>query len=168
MQQNYRIATGVGLGVGDSIITGAIEQIFKDRTGHIEDSLIMRPFPRAQPDANLREQLWEKYRQELISNAGICLVVLGNKKVDGEICNAQGVRREFDIAHQYGLFLIPVGATGYMSKVLWDEVMQSFEKFYPYASSDLKDKFMRLGDTVENPNMLISAVLKFIACLTKE
>lgn len=168
VQKEYRIATGVGFGVGDSIITGAIEQIFRDRAGHIEDSLIMRPFPRAQLDAKLRDELWEKYRQELISNAGICLVVLGNKKVDGKIYDAQGVRREFEIAYQHGLFLIPVGATGYMSRVLWDEVMQSFEKFYPNAKSDLKDNFRRLGDTVENPNMLISAVLEFIACLTKE
>lgn len=168
VQQGYRVATGVGLGVGDAIITGAIEEVYRARTGHIEDSLVMRPFPRANPDADTRQRLWEDYRQELISTAGICLVVLGNKRVDGQIVPAGGVRREFEIACQHGLNVVPIGATGYMANEIWAEMSSALNTYYPNAKTDLIDKFSKLGEAVEKPAELISRTLEFIALITKE
>lgn len=168
VQQGYRVATGVGLGVGDAIITGAIEEVYRARTGHIEDSLVMRPFPRANPDAEIRQRLWEDYRQELISAAGICLVVLGNKRVDGQIVPAGGVRREFEIACQHGLNVVPIGATGYMANEIWTEMSSALDTHYPNTKADLTEKFNKLGEAVEKPTELISRTLEFIALITKE
>lgn len=168
VDQGYRLATGVGLGVGDAVISGAIEQVFRVRTGHIEDSLVMHPFPRNHPDETMRKRLWEKYRQDLISTAGICLFVLGNKRVEGKIVLADGVRREFEIACEHGLSVIPVGASGYMAQELWSQVAGSFDEFYPNASAELSERFMRLGDTVDDPANLISIVLEVIALIVKE
>jgi hypothetical protein len=168
VQQGFRIATGVGLGVGDAVITGAIEEVYRARTGHIEDSLIMRPFPRANPDPAVRKQLWESYRQELISSAGVCVLVLGNKKVGDDIALADGVRREFEIAVDHGLCVVPIGATGYMARELWNQVVGSMETYYPGKNGDLKDKFDQLGNEVEKPAELISRILDFIMLITKE
>ena len=168
VQQGFRIATGVGLGVGDAVITGAIEEVFRARTGHIEDSLIMRPFPRANSDPAVRKQLWESYRQELISSAGICLLVLGNKKAGVDIVLADGVRREFEIAVDHGLSVVPIGATGYMARELWNQVAGAIETYYPGKNGDLKGKFDQLGSEVEKPAELISRILDFITFITKE
>lgn len=168
VQKGFRVATGVGLGVGDAVITGAIEEVYRARTGHIEDSLIMRPFPRANPDPVVRKQLWEAYRQELISSAGICLLVLGNKRVGENIVLADGVRREFEIAVDHGLSVVPIGATGYMARELWNQVVGSMETYYPSKNDDLRDKFGQLGNEVEKPAELISRILDFITLITKE
>lgn len=168
VQQGYRVATGVGLGVGDAIITGAIEEVYRARTGHIEDSLIMRPFPRANPDEAVRQRLWEDYRQELISAAGICLVVLGNKRIDGRIVPAGGVRRECEIACQHGLNVVPLGATGYMANEIWSEMSSNLDAHYASAKPDLREKFIKLGASVEKPAELISRTLEFIGLITGE
>lgn len=168
VQHGYRVATGVGLGVGDTIITGAIEEVYRARTGHIEDSLLMRPFPRANPDEAVRQRLWEEYRQELISAAGICLVVLGNKRVNSCIMNADGVRREFEIAREHGLNVVPIGATGYMANEIWTEMMSTFDTYYPDAKENLRETFSGLGEVPENPAELLSRTLEFIGLITKE
>lgn len=168
VQQGYRIATGVGLGVGDAVITGAIEEVYRARTGHIEDSLIMRPFPRANSDPSVRKQLWESYRQELISSAGICLLVLGNKKAGVDIVLADGVRREFEIAVDHGLSVVPIGATGYMARELWNQVSGSMETYFPGKNGDIKAKFDQLGVEVEKPAELISKILDLIALINRE
>lgn len=168
VQQGYRVATGVGLGVGDAVITGAIEEVYRARTGHIEDSLVMRPFPRANPDEAVRQRLWEDYRQDLISAAGICLVVLGNKRVDGQIVSAGGVRREYEIARQHGLNVVPLGATGYMANEIWSEMSSTFDTHYPNAKTGLREHFSRLGEAAEKPAELISRTLDFIGLISKE
>lgn len=168
VQQGYRLATGVGLGVGDAVITGAIEEVYRSRIGHIEDALIMRPFPQANPDANARKQLWESYRQELIPTAGVCLLILGNDKVADEIVLADGVRREFEIAVAHGLSVVPVGATGYMAHELWEQVGASIKDYFPNGSDELKTRYAELGRKVERPTELISRILDFITLITKE
>ena len=55
----------------------------------------MRPFP--QHGNNLQE-LWEQYRQRMISLAGIALFFFGNKRDGDKLVNANGVRRECEIA----------------------------------------------------------------------
>ena len=162
--KGYRIATGVGLGIGDGVISGAIEQIFAARTGHIEDSLVMRPFPRVSPD----ERLWEAYRQELISTAGICLLLFGNKDGAAGAVSAEGVAREFAIARERGLYVVPVGATGYVARDLWQQVVANLDQYYPNASSELRNLFARLGDDVAEPKELIPAIVQLVAIIAAE
>ena len=128
----------------------------------------MRPFPRANPDEVVRQRLWEDYRQDLISAAGICLVVLGNKRVDGQIVSASGVRREYEIARQHGLNVVPLGATGYMANEIWSEMSSTFDAHYPNAKADLREQFSRLGEAVEKPAELISRTLEFVGLISKE
>ncbi len=168
VERNYRLATGLGLGVGNAIITGAIEQIHKAKTSHIDDALIMRPFPRANPNEAERAQLWEAYRQEIISNAGICVFLFGNKLVDGNIVPADGVRREFQIAQDRGLKLVPIGATGYVAHSLWEEVLAKFDLHYANSKVDLRERFLSLGEHVDDPIKLLPRIHEAIDQIAKE
>lgn len=128
----------------------------------------MRPFPRANPDPAIRQQLWNSYRQDLISRSGICLLVLGNKKAGDVNVLADGVRREFEIAVEHGLNVVPIGATGYMARELWLQVSDSIEEYYPGKNGELKDKFDQLGAEFKEPAELLSLILNFIKLITKE
>ncbi|KAA2283472.1 SIR2 family protein [Arenimonas fontis] len=168
VQQGYRLVTGMGHGVGDAVITGAIGEVYAHRKGHTEDSLVMRPFPRANPDPAERARLWEAYRQELASEAGICLVLFGNKTEGESTVLADGVRREVEIAREKGLTVVPIGATGYVAGEVWGEMRQSLEKYFANVTPELADKFEKLGIKVINPSELISRTLDFINLITKE
>ena len=91
-----RIATGVGAGVGDAIFSGALREVMRTKGMSIEDALVLRPFPQA-GDPHQLAPLWEKYRQELISQAGIALFLFGNKEKDSQIVTADGVLSEFAV-----------------------------------------------------------------------
>ena len=111
-----RIATGLGLGVGNALFTGAVEEVIRRRLGHIEDLIVARPFPQAIPDAD--PAMWEGYRRSIISQAGVSLFLFGNKEVNGSVVPADGVRSELRIARELGSVTIPVGATGSMAAML--------------------------------------------------
>jgi hypothetical protein len=118
-----KVATGLGLGVGNALLTGAIEEVMRSGTRHVEDAVIIRPFPQAIPDQVQRARVWEEYRQSLIGLAGIAIFLFGNKRVGTDIQPSDGMRREFEIAADNGLILLPIGATGSISADLAGEFL---------------------------------------------
>ena len=168
IDQGFKVATGVGLGIGNAIISGAISEIYNKANGHIEDFIVMRPFPQFIEDKDEREATWEQYRLDLIGRAGIALFFMGNKIIDGQVINADGVKKEFDIAKKLGLALVPVGGSEFMSRELWDLIKASFDDYFPRATNDIKNAFDALGQTVNQPNELISSVIDFLKLLSKE
>ena len=94
--------------MGGQVITGALEELYQHQSKRLHDQLILRPFPQG-PDG---QKQWEYYRQEMIAHAGVAVFVFGNKLEAGQVVPANGVRREFEIARDRGLLLIPIGATG--------------------------------------------------------
>ncbi len=128
----------------------------------------MRPFPQYIEDKKIRDNTWEKYRYEVIGNAGIAIFFMGNKIVDGSTVLADGVRKEFEIAHELGLALIPVGCSGSMAKELWQEVMSNVANFYNESNKELIQSINELGEEVEKPEQLISKIIKIIDLMSKE
>ena len=91
----------------------------------------MRPFPQFETGEKKLPDLWEEYRQRMISLAGIAVFIFGNKNdVKGNIISANGVKREFEIAISQGLIPIPIAATGYMTREIFDEILKAPENFY--------------------------------------
>lgn len=158
-----RIATGMGLGVGNALFTGALEAVYADRQSHLEDRIVMRPFPQYIADEAKRKEIWETYRQEIISSAGIALFLFGNKKADESTVIADGMIREFEIARQHGLTCLPVGATGYAAAELADRLIGSGADGDAMLLAALKE----LRDPRENLNELIDPILKFAAATRK-
>ena len=79
------------------------------------------PFPLSAINSEQLRTTWEKYRDEMISQCGIAIYMFGNKQKDGEIINADGVKKEFNIAESYQLVNIPLAFTGFTSNELYSE-----------------------------------------------
>lgn len=156
IRNDNRIVSGFGLGVGSQVITGALEELYQHQGKRLHDQLILRPFPQG-PDA---QKQWEYYRHEMIAHAGVAVFVFGNKLEAGKVISANGVRREFEIAKDKGLLLIPIGATGFVARDLWEEVTKNFATYFP-AHAAIKPLFESLGDASDSKR-LISTVIEII------
>ena len=131
VQSSLTVVNGFGWGIGSAVINGALETIYANPDKFSEEQLIMRPFPQfASKDQKLPE-LWEQYRQRMVSLSGISIFLFGNNvSSSGELVLANGVEREFEIAVEKGHIVIPIGATGFVAKKLADLVLGSPEKYY--------------------------------------
>lgn len=138
---DYRIISGFGLGIGSTIINGALEEIMESKYKHVDEHLCLRPFPQiASGNAPLGE-LWKKYRENMIEQAGIAIFIFGNKKVDDNIVVADGMLKEFDIAFSLGKIIIPVGITGGAAAKIHGIIKQNIEQY-----SYLKEVIDKLGE----------------------
>ena len=127
----FRIVNGFGWGVGSAVINGALEAVYERPDRYSEDQLIMRPFPQFETGDKKLPDLWEEYRQRMISLAGIAVFIFGNKNDGhGNIILANGVKREFEIAISQGVIPIPIASTGYITQEIFDEIIKTPEKFY--------------------------------------
>lgn len=136
----YRVVNGFGWGIGSAVINGALDAIYAKPEKYSEDQLIMRPFPQLASNGQDLRELWHEYRHRMIGLSGIALFVFGNKVKDGSIVNADGVRREFEIAKEKGVVALPIGTTGYMAKELADEMLADPAKHfaeYPWLESEV-------------------------------
>ena len=84
-------------------------------------------------------------------------VYLGNKLQGDRLVSASGVWREFENAKQNNLLLIPVGATGYVAKELWQEIIDNFESYYP-NHAELKSLFTALGDESDDARLIDTVI----------
>lgn len=166
VEKDFRIASGVGLGIGPAIVTGAIQQIYSTDHLNIERQLILRPFPIGIANPAQRAKTFERYRAELIADAGIAIFILGNKLDGGTVVKADGVRQEFEQAKKRRLYLIPVGAFGGIAQDLWGEVEANLATYFPTQTSKVKPLFRTLGDTSSTPNAVLTALQKLIALLS--
>lgn len=162
IQGGYQIVSGFGLGVGSHVIVGALKQVYEKEGNLLHDQLILRPFP--QGGADVQKQ-WESYRNDMISYAGIAIFVFGNKLLDDKVVAADGLRKEFQIAKDKGLKLIPIGATGYVAQELWEEVHNNFDTYYPDASTDFKTAFDSLNNASTTPDAHIQTIGKILNIL---
>lgn len=161
IKNDFKIVSGFGLGVGSQVINGALEEIYFNKNEKLKDQLLLRPFPQGEKS----QKHWENYRQDMISYAGASIFIFGNKNEDGKTIAAQGVRKEFEIAVKQNSLVIPVGATGFVAKELWNEVSKDYKKYF--ASEDHFDIFKKLGDDSLNQSTLIEAIIEFLIKLTK-
>ncbi|MEW7987814.1 MAG: SIR2 family protein [Candidatus Thiodiazotropha endolucinida] len=167
VKSGLKIVSGFGLGIGSSVISGALNQIYMSGGTLANDQLVMRPFPQPQPGQEDMGKLWEVYRKDMISRSGIALFLFGNKLEGDKVVASNGMRSEFEIAKENGLFLIPVGKTGYVAKELWDEVKEKFDDLYPNLEPRIKDQFMLLGNDVHDLSQLRTDLMSLLAMLAK-
>jgi len=114
------------------VINGALEAIYEKPDRRSEEQLIIKPFPQFQTGDKDLKSLWEEYRQRMIPLAGIAIFIFGNKNNDkGEVVDASGVIREFEIAVNHGLIPIPIAVTGYVSQQIYEKIAASPGTYYP-------------------------------------
>ena len=160
VDKGFRVASGVGLGIGNAFITGVIRKVYEKPGLRIADCAILRPFPQHIDDAGERAETWSAYREDLIGRAGVAIFFMGNKDVDGKTVLAGGVEEEFKIAEEMNLSVLPIGASGWMAKSLWDRVVASWDRYFPDSKEELKESFQSLGEDVDDPNRLLSRIIE--------
>lgn len=160
IKEGYRIINGFGLGVGSAVINGALAEIYKRPEKYSSDLLIVKPFPQFATGNKTLMDLWDEYRREMLKYAGISIYLFGNKlnpkNANREIINADGVRKEFNIATEYGIVHVPVRGTGYISAELSDVLEQN--DFYTQKHSRLFKLYKDLSQQTE-PDKIIDAIV---------
>lgn len=144
VRDNYRVVTGFGLGIGSSVVNGALHQVYKVQQRRLKDELVLRPFPQG-PTA---KAVWTDYRNDMLDMAGVAIFMFGNKLVKGQADpqRSDGIEEEFNIASAKGVKVLPLGFTGYVARELYDRVAADFGKYYPKATQQFSDDFKLLGD----------------------
>lgn len=166
IEKGYNIISGFGLGVGSAVIIGALEKIYMKGQTIDDGRLLLRPFPQDIADDETRETLWHKYREDMISRAGISIFLFGNKLKDGKIIKADGVEKEFNIAKNCNSFIVPVACTGWIARQIWDEINKDLSKFYGEVSDDFKKSFDKLKEKQDNETM-VDNILSFLEFVNK-
>jgi hypothetical protein len=91
----------------------------------------------------------------MISKAGIAIFVFGNKLVNGQTVESNGMEEEFEICLKHQVIPIPIGATGYISKKLWDKVTADVKLYYP----EIYDLTVAIG-ALGQPSLSIADIIK--------
>ncbi len=165
-KEEYKIVSGYGLGIGSIVINGALDFKLNSNYRNLDDLLILRPFPQIQSGAKNISEVWTEYRNEMISKAGIAIFVFGNKLVNDELVNSNGMEEEFQICLKHNVVPIPIGATGSISKSFWMEVTSKLNTYYP-ANTDLHNAIKELGKENLTKNEIINNTIKAINILQK-
>jgi len=167
IDRDLRITSGFGLGIGGAVVTGAVQQIYSTQQRSVDEQLMLRPFPIGIKNPIERQVTFTRYRQELIAQAGVAIFIMGNKEDGGKVVPADGMRAEFELAQKNGLYLIPVGSSGWMAEELWGEVMAKFGALFSKNGAKLRPLLSRIGSPTPNPSDLVSPLLQIIDLLTK-
>ena len=162
IKKEFNIISGFGLGVGDSVIFGATQSLQRND----DERLQLWPFPQQVPAGADRAEFWRQYRERMISNCGVCIVIAGNKTMPGAgTVAADGVRQEVAIALSQKKAVIPVGATGSVARDLWEKCKADPKEFLGDVDAD--SQLQILGDTKASVSQMVQAVIDILRLLDK-
>ncbi|MFL9904572.1 SIR2 family protein [Paraburkholderia fungorum] len=163
VSQGFNIVTGFGLGVGPSVIAGALQQILSHPKRHSQNQLQAFPFPVASGSAPARQALYRPHREAMISKAGIAIFLFGNKRDDrGNIVPADGMRDELAIARALGLHIVTAGSTGWVAQEIASDLAGSLAG----RTKAFRKAFAIANDP--NPRIEIASTVKAILTMVNE
>ena len=146
--RDFRLVTGLGVGIGSTVVDGALQQVYRVQRRTLRDQLIIRPFPQSVEG----KQLWSTYRDDMLNFAGIAIFMFGNK-MSGDppsVTTSDGVIDEFRIASEKGLKVLPLGFTEYAARVLYEQVSADFTRYFPQPTPAFEAMFKLLGDSTRS------------------
>lgn len=162
IKNNFNVVNGFGLGVGSAVVNGALDAIYSNPKVYSEDQLILKPFPQFPTGDKDLKTLWEEYRQNMISHAGISIILFGNKIVGDKVINSDGVKREFEIAHDKGLIPLPIHYTGYMAQEIFKMVSHD-----PFKYNLTEVIIKELGSLIWNNENIKKSIDQIISIISK-
>lgn len=166
IKNGCKIVSGFGLGVGSSVICGALEEVYMKQGRQIQEQLLLRPFPQPSKTQNF-SALWTQYRDDMIAHAGFSVFLFGNKISDQGLLPSNGMWEEYEISKSKNNIVIPVGATGYVARDIWEKEVSIFKE--ENVKDDIfYDLFIKLGDEKSSPDEILSNTLRIIKyCIEK-
>lgn len=162
IDRDFNLVSGFGPEIGPGVVLGALKRI-REKSLPL-DRLRLFPFPVHMPPGPDRDELFSRHRRDMISSAVGVIFVSGNNHKDAEVgLHATGVMEEFNIAQELKRVLVPVGASGYAARQIWEEVRSGASKEAQRAADQLKV----LGDPERRDDDLIEAIFKLIAAVSQ-
>lgn len=124
ISRGYNLVSGFGLGISGCCIIGAHEQVKRTANGRLSQRLRLHPFPQQFASDEERKQRYTEIRTELIKSSGVSIFIVGNKldRTTGKLVQADGMLEEYRIANENSHILIPMPATGWAAKAIWEEI----------------------------------------------
>ncbi len=166
-KEDFRIVSGFGLGIGSSVITGVLEHVYMSGKRLDNEQLILRPFPQSQTGDRPLKEVWHDYRNDMIAHAGIAIFLFGNKLKDGKIVNSNGMMDEFKIAKSQGVFLIPIGATGYIASSIYNQLEEEGYFSDLNISKEIRDKIPLLNNSNISLDELKDIIVDIVKLVNK-
>lgn len=151
IDSNYNIVTGFGRNIGYYISGVVTQKIINSNIGSIEERLIMRPFAHIM---TLEEDT--QFRKLLISNANSTIYMFGQHLKNQQPENSRGTFEEYEIAKSMGKIIIPIGVTGYSSRVIFNDVKKNIIN-YPYL-----EQYINVLEKEKNVNTLSSCIISIL------
>lgn len=104
-----------------------------------------------------------RYREDLVSQAGICIVVGGKRNHGNGTVVAPGVLAEVEIARRLGRPVLPLGRTGGAAQKVWEEMSELAAKDrYGISNRDFKKLGSSTLSVQEYLSHLESLVARFV------
>jgi hypothetical protein len=127
MAEDYRLISGMGLKVGDYLVKGALLKLYETGTPAVENHLTLRPFPRNLPAEVNEGEFNAKYRRDMIAKCGFAIFIAGTSRSHLE---SEGVLQEYEIAKALKKIPIPIGATGFAARRIWEMMKPEIADIY--------------------------------------
>jgi len=122
IDNNYRIITGFGNEIGDSIVAAAFDEIYNSKVKDINEKISIHPMiPRGDNIAEF-ERKRSVLRRKLIQSSGFFICVYGRAE-ESEALEGDGTNREFLIAKELDRIIIPIGATGFTARYVYQKLI---------------------------------------------
>lgn len=157
----YKIISGFGYNIGTYVINGVLNNMLEQGNKKIDSYISLRPFPLIGKNDEDSLKIKEKFRHDIVSEAGVAIFLFGNRIFNGNMVLSKGVESEFAIAESAGLKIIPIGITGYVAEQIWKRVIENFNNYYA-DHEDLKEDFKKLGNTEISIEEIIRTILKIL------
>ena len=129
--ENFKIISGFGIGIGSSIINGALDEIYSSKYKHINEHLSLYPFPQIENGKKNLKERWSENRKAMISDSGVCIFMFGNKVENEVTLISDGMLEEFKIAKELGKIIIPIGNTAETANKIFED-MSKEKELYSY------------------------------------
>lgn len=143
-KQSTRLVSGYGLEVGSATIAGAMSQLLQSKFVNLNAGLLLRPFPQTAPEGMTLQKFHHQYREDMIRQSGVCVVIGGVSMSGRRRRVAPGVLAEVVLAREIGRPVLPLAITGGAARQVWEEML-SMSTSQRHGIS--KRDFQALGDT---------------------
>ena len=164
VRRRYNLVSGLGLGIGATVVIGALEEKYSRDASQGEIRYF--PFPQEAPAGLSLAQAHFRFREEMLANVGFSIFICGNRlaQSSNEIEVGKGVLEEFDLIVKLGRYPIPVGASGHAAKQIWEMVMTKPSAYY---GTDVTSELGVLGDVGRGNDEYIAAIFNIISKLSR-
>lgn len=154
LKSGFKICSGMGRRLGD-LIAGSSLRWLVENNHIVNKSLILRPDKYYCHGVDGKpNDTTQKMREYAQHDSGIAVFICGQETETAG--GSEGTYQEFEIAKENNLKIIPVGATGYEAKRIWQEIKDNITQ-YGY----LERYIDKLNDKT-NPDELANVVAQII------